>query len=275
MSSAGALSAEHEARPPLRSVAPCVDFLGLGVQKAGTSWLYRALAAHPDVFMAQGDDKDLRFFSAFYDFGYPWYERHFAAGAGTARRGEFSTSYFYSREAPERVHRYNRDIRLIVSLREPVARLISHHRHEIRLGHVSGDLSLERGIENNPSYVEQSLYSVQLCRWLEYFPPSSFHVLIFEELFAKPEKTVAELYRFIGVSPDFVPGGLGEKVNEGRIPRSRGLERVVRVATSGLRAVGAGRVIDSLKRAGADRAVRAGNSRSDDAMRIDPSLVER
>src|SRR5690606_10041601 len=77
------------------------------------------------------------------------------------------------------------------------------------------------------------------------------------------------------VSPDFVPGGLGEKVNEGRIPRSRGLERVVRVATSGLRAVGAGRVIDSLKRAGADRAVRAGNSRSDDAMRIDPSLVER
>src|SRR5690606_3039954 len=106
--------------------APRVDFLGLGVQKAATTWLFRMLAAHPDIFMARAQDKDLRFFSAYYDRGLVWYERHFAA-AGPRRCGEFSTSYFYSKDAPERVFRYHPGIRLLLSLRDPVERLISHH----------------------------------------------------------------------------------------------------------------------------------------------------
>src|SRR5690606_5014485 len=178
---------------------PCVDFVGIGVQKAGTTWLHRMLSAHPDVFMAQADDKDLRFFNAFYDRGYLWYERHFAT-TRAQRRGEFSTSYFYSKDAPERVYRYNPKMRLLLSLRDPVARLISHHRHEIRLGRIAHDLPLERAIESNPSYVEQSRYFTQLSRWLEWFPLSSFHVVIFEEMFEDAARTVRDLYAFVGVS---------------------------------------------------------------------------
>ena len=255
--------------------APRVDFLGIGAQKAGTTWLHRMLNAHPDIFMAQAEDKDLRFFGACYDYGYQWYESHFAAAGGAHRRGEFSTSYLYCRDAPARVRRYNPNMRLLVSLRDPVKRLISHHKHEIRLGRLAGDLSLERGIANNPSYIEQSRYFSQLSRWLDHFPLTSFHIVIFEEVFAEPARAIRDLYEFVGVTPSFLPATLHEKINEGRIPRSRLLDDGVKLSTSALRALGAGWIVDSFKKAGADRWVRAGNARADDALALDEALTER
>lgn len=251
-----------------------VDFLGIGVQKAGTTWLHRMLAAHPEVFMAQGDDKDLRFFNAYYDRGYLWYERHFE-DAGARRRGEFSTSYFYSKDAPERVYRYNPEMRLLLSLRDPVARLISHHRHEIRVGRIAPDVPLERAIESNPSYVEQSMYASQLSRWLEWFPRTSLCIVIFEEMFRDPAQTLRDVYRFVGVSPSFVPRGLDAKINEGRIPRSRLVERGVRIAASTLRKAGGAPIVDLLKKAGVDARLRRSNTRRTEKSRPDPALVAR
>jgi len=253
---------------------PRVDFLGIGVQKAGTTWLYRMLAAHPEIFMARGDDKDLRFFNAYYDRGYLWYERYFE-DAGAKRRGEFSTSYFYSKDAPERVHRYNPAMRLLLSLRDPVDRLISHHRHEIRVGRIEPDLPLERAIESNPSYVEQSMYFEQLSRWLEWFPRSSLHIVIFEEMFRDPGKALRDVYAFVGVSPSFVPRELDEKINEGRIPRSRLVERGASIAASTLRKVGGAPIVDLLKRAGVDSRLRSANTRPAERSRPDPALVAR
>lgn len=270
-----AVSSAVRAELPLGLRAPRVDFLGIGAQKAGTTWLHRMLSAHPEIFMAQADDKDLRFFSAYYDCGYQWYERHFAAGGGARRRGEFSTSYFYCKDAPARVHSYNPSMRLVLSLRDPVNRLISHHKHEIRVGRLTTDLSLQRGIENNPSYVEQSMYFTQLSRWLEYFPLSSIHIVIFEELFLDPLRAIRELYDFVGVSPSFVPETLHEKVNEGRIPRSRFLEQGVRLSTSTLRTVGAGWMVESLKKVSLDKWVKRGNTRSDNGIEVDGRLIER
>jgi len=249
-----------------------VDFLCLGVQKAGTTWLHKVLEEHPQVFVARGEeDKDTRFFSHFYDYGYEWYERHFEPGRSAARRGEVSTSYFYSKDAPERVHRYRPDMRLLLCLRNPLDRLISNHRHEIRIGHVTGENRLlENGLANNPSYVEQSLYATQLAHWLEVFPLSSFHVLIFEEVFAAPEAAIRGVYEFLGVDPAFRPPSLHEKVNEGRIPRSRLADRAFRLAARGLRRIGLGSLVDSVKRAGAKDLNRASETRSGSYMTLDP-----
>lgn len=262
--------------PKLEPVArrvPRVDFLGIGAQKAGTSWLHRMLGAHPQIFMAQAEDKDLKFFSAHYDYGYAWYERHFADDGGAARRGEFSTSYFYSQEAPARVRRYNPDVRLVLSLRDPVDRLVSHHRHEIRTGRLGAGVPLEVGLASNPSYVEQSMYFTQLARWLEHFPLASFHIVIFEELFRDPARALRDLYEFVGVSPSFVPSSMHEKVNEGRVPRSRLVDKGVRLSTAALRAVGAGRLVESLKKTGLEKKVKAANSRAGGA--LDPRLAAR
>jgi hypothetical protein len=257
--------ATREPKAAARHVAR-VDFLGIGAQKTGTGWLYTMLGAHPEIFMAHADDKDLKFFSARYDYGHAWYERHFAADGGAKRRGEFSTSYFYSQEAPARVHRYNPDMRLLLSLRDPVDRLVSHHRHEIRTGRLGVDVPLEAGLASNPSYIEQSMYFTQLTRWLEHFPLASFHILIFEELFHDPARALRDLYGFVGVSQSFVPKSMHEKINEGRVPRSRLVDKGVRLSTTALRTMGAGWLVESLKRAGVEKKIKAANSRSGEAL---------
>jgi hypothetical protein len=119
------------------------------------------------------------------------------------------------------------------------------------------------------------MYFTQLSRWLEHFPLESFHVVIFEELFRDPARSLRELYEFVGVSASFEPPALHEKVNEGRIPRSRFVEQGVRLSTSTLRAVGAGWMIESLKGARLDRWVRDGSKRPEADIGADRAVVEQ
>jgi hypothetical protein len=266
-------AAERRGTPGHRN--PVVNFLGIGVQKAGTTWLHKMLGAHPEIYVAQADDKDLRFFNSFYDFGYRWYEAYFAKAKTTHKRGEFSTSYFYSKDAPERVYRYNPEMRLILSLRIPVNRLISHHRHEIRIGNLKGDLSLQSGLENNPSYIEQSMYFTQLSRWLDCFSLSQLHIVIFEDLFREPASAIRDLYRFLGVEPGFVPEDLSLKVNEGRIPRSWLVDKSVSASTAAFRRIGLGWLVDRLKAARLNKMIETGNTMEDEVMEISDTDYQR
>ncbi len=108
-------------------------FLGIGAQKSATTWLYDILSDHPDVCLSE--QKELDFFSHYFDFGYQWYERQFPVHGAECIAGEVSPSYFHSPAVPERVHAYAPDIKLILLLREPVQRAISNHKHEVRIDH--------------------------------------------------------------------------------------------------------------------------------------------
>ena len=52
------------------------DFVGVGMQKCGTSWLAEMLAQHPDVLVRK---KEINFFVRFYRKGYGWYDHHLGA----------------------------------------------------------------------------------------------------------------------------------------------------------------------------------------------------
>ena len=144
-------------------------FLGIGAQKCASSWIRNVLHDHPEVFVSHPREVD--FFSYHYNRGYTWYERHFDH-AGTAKAiGEISPSYFCDPLAPAWVREYKRDVKLILTLRDPIARAFSNHLHEIRMGHFRGaDLRFEAGLESNPMYLFQSRYGTHLANWLREFP---------------------------------------------------------------------------------------------------------
>ena len=105
-----------------RSVGPRVELIGIGVQKAATSWLFQCLADHPEIGVAlegRPTRKELNFFNRFWERGYGWYDDNFEPGR---KNMEFSVLYFHDRNVPERVHQYNPDARLLLCLREPAAR---------------------------------------------------------------------------------------------------------------------------------------------------------
>ena len=200
-------------------------YVGIGAQKCASTWLHRILAEHPEV--AVPDVKEVNFFSYRYDRGFQWYERRFAAAGAARVRGEISPSYFCEPGVPGRVAQYMPDARIILSLRDPVERALSNHRHEVREGHLVGDdLSFEAGLKNNPMYIEQGLYATHLKHWLEHFPRERVLVVLMEDVVANPQVVSRTVYRFLGVDADYVPAGLEVRYNGSFATRSSSLAAV-------------------------------------------------
>ena len=237
------------------------DFIGIGVQKAATSWLFEVLSAHPEIYMGKGNEKDTRFFSCHFERGYYWYESHFEGRGAAMVAGEYSTSYFNDSDAPVRIHNYAPDIKLIVCLREPVDRAYSSHKHQVQLGYAVGELAnFERGLENNPTYVDQSLYYKHLSKWYQLFDKEQILVLLMDDIRQAPQRVVERLYRFLGVNSTFTPSVLERHVNVSVKHRSQNVEKVITSVSRIMRRIGAGWLIDFVKKVGLRDRIRIANT---------------
>lgn len=237
-----------------------VQFICIGVQKAGTTWIHRILDEHPQICVAHGKDKDTMYFGATYDRGYEWYERHFEDCEPDSRIGEVSTSYFYNSDAPERIKKYNENIKLFVCLRNPVDRIISNHKHEVRLGHISGkNLELEVALRNNPAYVMQSSYAKHIQNWYEYFDKKQIHIVLFDDIVNRPSFLAHELYKYLEVDENYCPN-LNKKDNVSRIPSSRKVEIIIKLSGKAIRTVGLGKIVDVGRKYGLNDWLRSKNT---------------
>ncbi|WP_295607077.1 sulfotransferase domain-containing protein [uncultured Lamprocystis sp.] len=204
-------------------------FVGIGVQKCATTWLYDILLDHPNVALSKR--KELDFFSYHFGRGYQWYEEQFPADRHGCLVGEISPSYFVDANVPERLQAYAPEANLIVSLRDPVERAVSNHRHEVRLGNFHGDdLSFEAGLANNPLYLEQSRYGTYLQRWLRHIPVSRMLFLFQEDIDRDPQVIAQQVYRFLDVDDRHVSNAVEGRSNESVVHRSRMLEHARRSA---------------------------------------------
>lgn len=201
-------------------------FIGIGAQKCASSWLYDILADHPEIGVS--DAKELDFFSYRYEYGYRWYESHFPVRDGARVKGEISPSYFNEASVPERAKLFDPSMKIILSLRDPVERAFSQHRHLLRIGLVNESCpEFEDALKNNPSYVEQGMYAHHLERWLRYFPREQIKVVLMEEIQQNPTQVAEDVYEFLGVDTRYRSASLYEKSNPSYALRSRGLDRVV------------------------------------------------
>lgn len=112
-----------------------VEFFVAGVQKGGTTALDAMLRQHPEIAMAR--EKEVHFFDdESIDWSAPDYGRlHAAYDAGERRlRGEATPIYTYWPNALERLRAYNPAAKIIVGLRHPAFRALSHWRMETARG---------------------------------------------------------------------------------------------------------------------------------------------
>ena len=206
---------------------PSPSFIGIGAQKCATTWLYDLLELHPSVGLSPL--KEIHFFSQYFGYGLQWYRSHFAEVDPTLPViGEFSTSYFCDYETPRRIKESYPDAKIILMLRDPIERLISNHKHEVRIEHLRGsDLSVETGIENNATYIEQGLYATHFERWLEFFDREQIHVVLYDQLKRDPAAVEQELYRFLQID-SLTNHDLLSKSNPSYVYRSKSTEGVRR-----------------------------------------------
>jgi hypothetical protein len=188
-------------------------FLLIGAKKSGTTTLYWYLAEHPDVFLPAL--KEPNFFNDHWHRGVGWYERLFAPAGSALARGEASvryTSFPEDAECPRRIASLVPQAKLLFLARDPIDRIRSHYLHE--LAALRERRPLEQALRENPAYLAQSRYAMQLQRYLDYFPREQLLVLRAEELFRAPLATLPRVYEFLGVDPAWRPAGPPRRDNE-------------------------------------------------------------
>lgn len=218
-------------------------FLYIGADKAGSTWIYKILEAHPGVYVPEV--KDLYYFDKFYHFGADWYGRHFASAPDDAAAvGELSHDYLYSAEAIDRIATDLPGVRLLVSLRDPVERAVSHYKYMLRVGRTRAPLS--EALESFPEILDHSRYAEHLAHVYRRFPPDQVRLLWFDDLKADPVAFGRQLCEAVG-APFFPDLPYDERVLEGGRARAPSLVNLLRNGGWALRAMGLSHVVGIAK----------------------------
>lgn len=171
------------------------NWLGLGPGRAGTTTLFEILKTHPDIYLSP--QKECSFFNfegQLTELDLAWYEAtYFNTYSGQLSIGEISPRYFPSFSAHLNVNKLlGNNTKFIITLRNPVDRALSHYRHEIKnlyeirsFPDVMNLVPTTSGMRSSNIYIQHSLYSSNLARWLSLFPKENFLILYFEKDIAK------------------------------------------------------------------------------------------
>ena len=204
------------------------DFVIIGAQKGGTSFLYHLLAHHPLVEPAAR--KEMHFFDSHFDKGIEWYLRGFphpkSKGGRRTITGEATPSYLSHPLAAKRMAKMVPRAQLIALLRNPVDRAYSHYQMRVRWRQeprtfeeateaeaarwrAEGSDTLEDGHNlgykrRRSSYLSRGVYVEQLLRWSEFFSEEQMLVLKSEDFFEHPVETLKLVLGFLDL-PEWEP----------------------------------------------------------------------
>lgn len=210
---------------PMRALP---DFIIIGAQKCGTSSLYSYLIHHPQVRAAWR--KEIHYFdSPEYAEGIDWYRAHFPFRVSLSRNqkleghriltGESSPYYLAHPHAHQRVFENLPQAKLIVMLRNPIDRALSHYNHQVRKGREPFGFEEAIGLEKQRlgnekakmladaeyysynywaySYQERGHYIDQIETWLKKFQREQMLFVNSDKFFEDPRKVFKQVLGFL------------------------------------------------------------------------------
>ena len=178
----------------------------IGAPKAGTTWLADNLSKHPELSMSNPKEPDIvgthkGTFGR--DYSEPNWDSYETCFNKEGIRIDSSVHTFSCPIAPKRIAEKIPRAKLILCLREPVERSVSHWRMIV---------DLEADKRNGTDWKEfdlawkddrlrrESLYGESIKNWLEFFPISQFHIIDSEEMKNNPKSVIYNIEEFLGVN---------------------------------------------------------------------------
>lgn len=245
-----------ERRDPVQSGAPAggddepavefryPDFLCIGAQKAGTTWLDKNLRRHPKLWLPPM--KELQYFSHLHipaarrwttrqrrergtqllrryiaatepedwDYRYiarvadivagpitdGWYGRMFSLARPAQICGEVTPDYCtLPEEGIRHVLRLAPDVKIILSLRDPIERSWSHIRMTARAQGVSEKIDKLEQFARNVDQLQRADYPQIIANWRKFVPAERFMVIFMDDIIAEPNTVLEEVCGFLGV----------------------------------------------------------------------------
>ena len=182
-----------------------LDFLGIGAQKAGTTWVYENLKRHPNVRFPAG--KEVHFWDQNRERGIDWWKELFEPGVDHVKQGEFTPAYAMLDEPTiAEIGRHYPDVRLIYSLRNPIERAWSSAMMAIvRAEMLEPEASDQWFIDHFMSRGSRARGDYEQClrKWWALFPREQMRIVFYEDIASKPRQLLEGLARHIGVDPAF------------------------------------------------------------------------
>jgi len=181
------------------------DFLCIGAQKAGTTWLHANLAKHPDIFLPKF--KELHYFNSGYrKYSLKQYSKIFLP-KGNMLGGDMTPAYSALQEKEVAyIHQLMPDSKIILLLRNPIERawsaakmhltVLQDNKYEnvtdqMFINHFKSQHSLRRG-----DYVE--IYK----KYAKIFGEDKIFIGYQEEIEREPKGLLIRLFDFLEVSSD-------------------------------------------------------------------------
>jgi len=211
------------------------DFLIVGAQRAGTTWLHRVLRQHPSLWLAPV--KELHYFDKLnttrtcldpkerrrlglrrlmsfdpWEFRFwfgkrddEWYARLFEdAQRKGFIAGEVTPAYaILGEDIFRRIKSMKQDVKLIFIMRDPLDRAWSAVNNAWRKGQVDGAFTAAKAIARARSSgtSARSAYTNTMQTLETIFAPSQLHYCFFDDLRDRPQGLVTEILSFLGVTP--------------------------------------------------------------------------
>lgn len=191
------------------------DYVGVGAMKSGTTWWWSVLNSHPRVANPKSVDTDYyqrsdptlvrKIYASkethFFDhYGQVekvdpvLYHRYFPRPPGRIT-GEWTPRYMWDFWTPPMLRAAAPQAKLLVLLRDPIARFISGLAHH-----------LGKGLELTPTlkhhHFSRGLYWQQLENLLTYFDRAQVLILQYEQCVAQPIPQAKRTFEFLGLDPD-------------------------------------------------------------------------
>jgi hypothetical protein len=191
-----------------------VNFIGIGVQKAGTSWLAEALNEHPEIYIHP--KKEAHYFNKekFYinKFHYEWTFKN----KNEKIVGDITPAYIYEENVAEKIHKYNPDVKMIIILRDPTDRCLSQYKMEMTRGTIEENSGLWDAFSRDlPKYgpmKARGLYNNQLSRYYKYFKKKQILILQYEDLQKNPTNFIKKAFDFLELDNSFIPTCLSKNI---------------------------------------------------------------
>ncbi len=177
------------------------SFFVVGVPRSATTWIYKQLKEHQDVFLPS--EKEIEFFgTCLKNLGINYYHQKFIGDKINAKvTGEVSVSYFSNPAAIDEIYDYSKGkAKIIVCIRNPIERALSHYYFMSKKTIVPKDFF---GVYKNEFFreriIDEGYYFEQLKKIEKKFGKKNLHIASYDGIKDSPQKEFDKLCGFLDV----------------------------------------------------------------------------
>jgi len=211
-----------------------LDFIVVGAEKCGTTWLSEMLRQHPQVFIPE--QKELHYFNRKFgefpeldnhNFNKPveWYLEFFAAAKPNQIKGEICPAYLWDDQAAARIKSFDPKLKLFMLLRNPIERTYSAYRFYVQRGTVQLDF-MNAFHRHKALLADRSSYAMQVQRYLDLFSRENIHIFLYDDLRRNAKAFLRQLEQTLDID-EFYPANIEESTYVTGEVRYRSLNRIL------------------------------------------------